>query len=187
MYIQLPGSPEFRLLGAIANEKQTAIFRVNNGAAQGVGNGSGIVAAGTTAEGEVDMDVEDIASTNANNANGGTAVQEEESVTIGISVEPAAQVLTQVASLNNNLSTTANPSSMALTVARRTPPSSLTTKTLAQRIIKNAFNFLASFAGGGGQGGGSEVVPLKSFQDWWVKFERRIDNDPGFLEREEDG
>jgi hypothetical protein len=61
----------------------------------------------------------------------------------------------------------------------RRPPS---TKLLAQRIIKDAFNFLASFAGGRS---GQEVVPLKSFQDWWTKFERRIENDPGFLERDE--
>lgn len=56
------------------------------------------------------------------------------------------------------------------------------TKLLAQRIIKNAFNFLASFSGGQD---GQEVVPLKSFQDWWARFERRVENDPGFLERDE--
>jgi hypothetical protein len=31
------------------------------------------------------------------------------------------------------------------------------------------------------------VVPLRSFQDWWTKFERKIENDPGFLERDEIG
>jgi protein Hikeshi len=65
-------------------------------------------------------------------------------------------------------------------IPHRAPPP---TKLLAQRIIKNAFNFLASFAGGSG---GQEVVPLKSFQDWWTKFERRVENDPGFLERDGD-
>ena len=175
VYIQLPGSAEFRLLGAIANEKQTAIFRVN-GVAQEIGiNGNAPV--DTDGEEEVDMDAEEIVPPNANGAIPG------ESVTIGISIEPAVQVLTQVASLNNsnNPSTsTSTSSSTALTITRRPPPP-LTTKILAQRIIKNAFNFLASFVGGQG---GNEVVPLKSFQDWWVKFERRIDNDPGFLERE---
>ena len=58
------------------------------------------------------------------------------------------------------------------------------TRLLAQRIIKNAFNFLAGFAGN--TANGVEVVPLKSFQDWWTKFERRVQNDPGFLERDED-
>lgn len=73
----------------------------------------------------------------------------------------------------------AEETSTALTLARRPP----TTKVLAQRIIKNAFNFLASFAGGAG---GSEMVPLKAFREWWVKFERRVENDPGFLERDVD-
>lgn len=60
------------------------------------------------------------------------------------------------------------------------------TKVLAQRIIKNAFNFLASFSGTLGPGG-QEVVPLKSFEEWWRKFERRVEVDPGFLEREDQG
>lgn len=66
-------------------------------------------------------------------------------------------------------------------VLHRPPPQ---TKKLAQRIIKDAFNFLASFVGTAGPGG-QEVVPLKSFQDWWVKFERKVQNDPGFLERDD--
>lgn len=54
-----------------------------------------------------------------------------------------------------------------------------TTKVLAQRIIGNAFNFLASF--------GSDTVPLKAFQDWWTKFEKKVELDPSFLEREDQG
>ncbi|KAL8981075.1 MAG: hypothetical protein Q9177_005686, partial [Variospora cf. flavescens] len=50
----------------------------------------------------------------------------------------------------------------------------------------NAFNFLASFAGQTTVGG-EEMVPLRSFRGWWEKFERRVENDPGFLEREADG
>jgi hypothetical protein len=53
---------------------------------------------------------------------------------------------------------------------------------LAQRIIKNAFNFLAGFSGTAGQ---VEVVPLKAFEEWWRKFEGRVRSDPGFLERDE--
>ena len=55
-------------------------------------------------------------------------------------------------------------------------PSALTTKVLAQRIIGNAFKILASF--------GSDVVPLKAFEEWWKKFERKIEADPTFLDRE---
>lgn len=101
-------------------------------------------------------------------------------INLGISIEPAASIQAQLASIQQAslvaVSSTGTPTAMV-----KRPPS---TTVLAQRIIKNAFNFLASFAGGQG---GKEVVPLRSFQDWWVKFERRIENDPGFLERDEDG
>ena len=59
------------------------------------------------------------------------------------------------------------------------------TKVLAQRIIKQAFNFVSSFSGRVGEGG-VEVVPLKAFEEWWRKFERRVDLDPSFLEGEGD-
>ena len=50
---------------------------------------------------------------------------------------------------------------------------------LAQRIVQNAFNFLASFGEKGV--GGQEVVPLGRFREWWGKFERRVEADEGFL------
>ncbi|KAF8545199.1 hypothetical protein BDD12DRAFT_915045 [Trichophaea hybrida] len=52
---------------------------------------------------------------------------------------------------------------------------------LAQRIIGNAFNYLSSFSQ---SAGGEEVVPLKAFQEWWKKFEKKVEYDPSFLERE---
>ena len=128
--MQLPGEPAFKFLGAIANEKPSALFRVNlpNGIA-----------------GEVNL---------------------------GVSVESVQAIQAQMAQSAQNPTSTA---------AAKRPPD---TRLLAQRIIKNAFNFLSSFAGN--TANGVEVVPLKSFQDWWSKFERRVQNDPGFLEREED-
>lgn len=59
------------------------------------------------------------------------------------------------------------------------------TAVLAQRIIQNAFNFLASFSGTAGPGG-VEVVPLKAFEAWWRKFESRVKADPSFLEKQQD-
>lgn len=175
VYIQFPGSPEFRLLGAIANEKQSAIFRVNG--SQGLSNGAGAVD-GSTAGGDMDMDAELGTPTISVN---GTAIPGD--VTIGISIEPSSTIAAQIAAAKTQTRTPTDPSaSTALTLIQRPPPPP-STKLLAQRIIKNAFNFLASFAGGEG---GNEVVPLKSFQDWWTKFERRVENDPGFLEREVD-
>lgn len=98
---------------------------------------------------------------------------DEGEVILGISVEPLESVQAQLATLQ-----TAEGPGTAM-VKRTTP----TTTALARRIIKNAFNFLSSFASG--NAGGDEVVPLRSFQDWWVKFEKKIEYDPTFLERDE--
>lgn len=131
VFLQTPGDQQFRFLGGLANEKQSAIFKVNlpDSAPQGI-------------------------------------------INLGISVEPMASIEQQMILLKSQQHT-------ASTALVKPPPS---TKILAQRIIKNAFNFLSSFSG---NAGGTEVVPLKSFQDWWVKFERRIENDPSFLERDD--
>lgn len=174
VYIQLPGPvPEFRLLGALGTEKQSAIFRVNgtNPASYGANSGLDAIEDGMT-------DIDASSSTN----NGPTAATAEE-ITVGISIEPAATIISQLESIEAAKS--ASSTALVSTGNQRQQRTQLSTKALAQRIIKNAFNFLASFAGTI-TAGGQEVVPLKSFQDWWTKFERRIENDPGFLEREDD-
>ncbi|KAL7785232.1 hypothetical protein V8C37DRAFT_322636 [Trichoderma ceciliae] len=97
---------------------------------------------------------------------------------VGISVEPADSVgqrLQELAAAKASASTSAPASS----------PTSTSTAVLAQRIIQNAFNFLASFSGTAGPGG-VEVVPLRAFEDWWRKFESRVRSDPSFLEKQAD-
>ncbi|KIW33601.1 uncharacterized protein PV07_00437 [Cladophialophora immunda] len=138
VYMQLPGEQGFKFLGAIGNEKPSALFRVN------------------------------LPEAIANNPSAGQ-------VNLGISVEPAENIQAQMLQLQQQSPTVSN----ATALVKRPPD----TRVLAQRIIRNAFNFLASFAGN--TANGIEVVPLKSFQDWWTKFERRVQNDPGFLERDE--
>lgn len=170
VYIQTPASTSgFRLLGAIGSEKQSAIFKVTGG----VGNPEENAVSGLDSGNGAEDEMFDVDST--------TAV---DTVTIGISVEPATTIAAQLESLKVS---DPSPPSTAIVVrsGQQERPSPLSTKILAQRIIENAFNFLASFAGMTGVGG-QEVVPLKSFQDWWSKFERRVENDPGFLERETD-
>ena len=167
VYIQLPGSaPAFELLGFIGNSKESGIFAVKSrSASNGISANHGILEDTMT-------DVDGISSMSASSAsNLGTAV------TVGISIEPAASLTQQLETLKDSSSTT-----LVSAKTAQPEPSPLPTKILAQRIIKNAFNFLASFAG---SSGGQEVVPLKSFQDWWTKFERRIEMDPGLLERED--
>lgn len=118
----------------------------------------------------------------------GASAASSGNVVIGVSLEPAESVAqriqektTSAAAANGN-----KPSSTAVVPSASGPerpggqPSTLV---LAQRIIKNAFNFLASFSGTAGQ---VEVVPLKAFEDWWRKFESRLRSDPGFLERGDD-
>lgn len=105
-------------------------------------------------------------------------------VTLGISIEPAASVATQMAELEAQKG--AGNSEQALVLRNgATGGGRLDTTQLAQRIIKNAFNFLASFSGN--LANGVEVVPLKAFEEWWRKFEGRVKSDPGFLERQGDG
>ncbi|KAI4165491.1 MAG: hypothetical protein LQ342_000901 [Letrouitia transgressa] len=166
VYIQFPRA-EFKLLGAIGNDKQTAIFRVRDGEDSGRSSG------GPDSEEEM-TDVD-----------GGAPAPNlsQDQVTVGISIELASDVETQLAW---NAAAAAEKKSSALVLANRNREASpLSTKVLAQRIIKNAFNFLASFAGET-KAGEEEMVPLRSFRGWWEKFERRVENDPGFLERQDD-
>ncbi|TKA69830.1 hypothetical protein B0A49_05881 [Cryomyces minteri] len=166
VWIQLPPSTEFKLLGGIANEKQSAVFKVNN-----AGNPVGVNGSmGTDNDAMVDE-----AAAPADVAAGAA------DIVVGISIEPIANVEAQLATLKQPSTIQ---SSSGSEIARYQPAAAATaaaspvpTKVLAQRIIGNAFNFLASF--------GSDVVPLKAFQDWWTKFEKRIELDPAFLEREQ--
>ena len=159
VYIQLSGSsPEFSLLGAIGNDKQSAVFQVKDG------NAPNTQPTGSARTGE--------------RISAGSA-----DVTIGISIEQATTLAAQVEALHASQSASRS-ATLVPTKNAQSGSSTISTKMLAQRIIKNAFNFLASFAGSG-NGVGPEMVPLKSFQEWWTKFERRIESDPGFLERDD--
>ncbi|KAI1651778.1 uncharacterized protein F4817DRAFT_323573 [Daldinia loculata] len=102
-----------------------------------------------------------------------------EGVIIGINVEDAASVAERIQQLH------ATNSSGNTTQQQQQQQQQPSTQVLAQRIIKNAFNFLAGFSGKVGAEG-VEVVPLKAFQEWWRKFENKVRNDPTFLEREQD-
>lgn len=103
-------------------------------------------------------------------------------IVLGISIEDAGSVASRITELQAAKSSTAAPSSLALVPAAQAQGQQPSTLVLAQRIIKNAFNFLSSFSGQAGQ---VEVVPMKAFEDWWRKFESRVRSDPGFLERDD--
>lgn len=164
MYAQLPGTTDFKLLGAIANEKPSAIFKVNTKAGGPAGGGLG----------SDDAMVDEGVSMEA--ANGSSAP-----LALGISVEPAQQVaaaLEQNKARDAAISATTTVSQGNELVVRG--QRSVETKVLAQRIIKNCYDFLTSWGTG-------DTVPLKAFQAWWTKFEGKIERDPGFLERSDGG
>ncbi|KAJ6139525.1 hypothetical protein N7471_006011 [Penicillium samsonianum] len=165
IYAQLPdpntGHPsDFRFIGALANEKPSGIFTVRppGGAVH-------------RSEAEEEDDMLDEGGTSSNAATG--------VLTLGISIEEAQNIAPQLAALEAERPS--GQTSMAL-VPQAASQRQVSTKVLAQRIIGNAFNFLASFAE---NDKGQDVVPLKSFHNWWAKFERRIEADPTFLERED--
>lgn len=170
VYAQLPdpntGNPaEFRFIGALANEKPSGIFNIRNPAQS---NGTNR----TEAEQEDEMLDEGSVSSNG-------------SMTLGISIEPVENIAPQLSALESERAQNSNSSTalVARTGGAGPSQSPISTKILAQRVIGSAFNFLASFAESDPSNKGHEVVPLKSFRDWWTKFERRIDMDPTFLER----
>jgi protein Hikeshi len=151
VYIQLSPTSEFRLLGALGTEKPTAIFRTR---LQGAGASSGF--------GAVEDDYAMVDDGDPSAAGG--------VVTVGISLEPIALV-------EQNLAAAKAVGTTGSEVVRSggvSAPSVTQTKMLAQKIIGNAFDFLASF--------GSDVIPLKAFEEWWKKFERRL-QDPTFVQR----
>ncbi|SPQ20021.1 5eaa8292-5907-4a6c-8112-d3b3fa372711 [Thermothielavioides terrestris] len=172
-----PGQPElnFKFLGGIGAGKESAVFKLNTPTTSppsATTTGGGSQPGGASAAGS---------SSSSSN------------VVIGISIEPAASVAAQLAQLANTTSTSTSSSSAtsasggaasgalvpAGSRAQQQQPSTLV---LAQRIIKNAFNFLAGFSGTAGE---VEVVPLRAFEEWWRKFENRVRTDPGFLERDD--
>lgn len=174
IYAQLPdpntGNPtEFRFIGALANEKPSGIFNIRNPAQN---NGTGR----TEAEEEDEM-LDEGSSNLASTATNGV-------VTLGISIEPAENIAPQLSALEAERAQNAsNSTALVRQSDSGAQQSRIPTKVLAQRIIGSAFNFLASFAESDPSNKGNEVVPLKSFRDWWTKFERRIEIDPEFLER----
>ena len=92
-------------------------------------------------------------------------------VTLGIDIEPASTVAAQLATLGQALVPTTRGAQGVQGKEKDTNETLL----LAQKIIRHSFNYLASF--------GDQMIPLKAFEGWWAKFENRLRNEPGFLER----
>ena len=170
IYIQLPwAGTAFRLLGALSTETSSAIFTLPE------------KEGGVSSNGSLEYNMSDATSSATASMNG----ENGNAIVIGISIEPVATLLPQISTLPSQQLTSTSSNALVYSNSQPKGNDPISTKVLAQRIIGNAFNFLASFSGSAGPGG-EEVVPLKSFRDWWTKFEKKIQMDPGFLEREVD-
>jgi hypothetical protein len=106
------------------------------------------------------------------------------SITLGISIEPLSAIEAQVSTLQS-------PTTPTMAVGKPLPPLTI----VAQRIAKNLFNYMGSFASQNLPPGvvtlgqlrpDTTYVSLKAFEDWWSKFNHKVESDPGFLERESD-
>lgn len=181
IYVQLPdpttGNPTaFRFIGALANERPSGIFAVRSPRPQD----------GNPRRSEAEEEDEML---DEGSSSGGAAGPANAVVTLGISIETAQSIAPQLAALESERPAGTAPGSSQSTAlvpqGQYAQRQQVSTKVLAQRIIGSAFNFLASFAESDPKNKGQEVVPLKSFRDWWTKFERRVDIDPTFLERED--
>lgn len=113
----------------------------------------------------------------SSNSSQDSGSEANDGIVIGVSLEPAESVGQRLEQL------------AAEKEANSSDPGSsktqMTTIVLAQRIIQNAYNALASFTQSVGSEG-VEVVPLRAFDDWWRKFESRIRNDPNYLAKLQD-
>lgn len=167
VYLLLPSSaqdsadPHFKFLGAIGEGKESAFFKI--GGLVGSGEGGALDGAGVE------------------------VAQAE--LTLGISLESTSAVAAQITQQQQqqqqqSQASGGTPSSKAGASA----PTELSREAkvgMAQKIIRSAFHFLASYSGN--LQNGVEVVPLKAFEEWWRRFEGRVRSDPGFLEGEEGG
>ncbi|KAK3991399.1 hypothetical protein QBC44DRAFT_323580 [Cladorrhinum sp. PSN332] len=100
----------------------------------------------------------------------------KETVIIGILIEPAETIIEKLAAKEGALVP-------AEAAGAKGPESGENVLLgLAEKVIGNAFNYLASFSVDDGQGRGV-MVPLKAFEEWWKKFQSRARSDPKFLER----
>ncbi|KAI5957167.1 hypothetical protein KGF54_000095 [Candida jiufengensis] len=154
IYFQLPQQqqqqqPEFKLLGGINPAKPSAIYKVNN-----LTNTTS-----TQNSDNIDLDMND---------HGPIDLNDSVSINIGISIEPTPQAEQLIAQSKT-------PSTSLVPTKQPQPKSPNDTAVLANKIVGNAYNYLASFIDNQGK------VPIKAFDNWWDKFKTKLQNNPNFL------
>lgn len=152
IYFQLPNSEEFKLLGGINPLKPSAIYRIK-----------GLTSNSNSQFGEVNDVAMDESEANP------TVVR------IGILIEPTLQAeATLAASKASQIIAYSNEN---ITPQPPTALSTITTESIANKIIKSALNHILGFVDSKGN------VPFTAFESWWNKFRLRMASDPEYLDK----
>ena len=93
---------------------------------------------------------------------------------LGLSIEPLPQIMQEVATL---------PSAVARQNANPVADATL----MAERIVKNLFNYVSSFVGGGPTAISPDLmIPMSMIAKWYENFMSKVRNSGiGFLENQE--
>ena len=151
------GAMSWQLLGALSNEKPSAIFRVS-----GVKSSSG---GGSTYDGDVMMDGEG-ATSNFVSPSPATAVAQ-----IGISIEPEAVVQEQMREK------AAGAASKQLTRVGASEEAEV--MTIARKLLQHFYNYVSSF-----MGPNTDAAAMRIMQDWYNTVERKVKLDPSWVRRD---
>lgn len=102
-------------------------------------------------------------------------------ITVGISIEPIADAERQLEE-SKALAQSSKPKQLTATAFNGsvTPSNPNTTAILAGKIVKHAYNYLTGFIDNEGR------INIKYFDNWWDKFKTRLQNDPKFLDAEQE-
>ncbi|AET38340.1 Opi10p Ecym_2627 [Eremothecium cymbalariae DBVPG len=171
VYFKLSPDEEFKLFGQLGTNKQSAIFKVklpNANVPQPTVSNEGL--------GEIDMEDDNISATDG--------IHNISELIIGISIESYEQAAAKIEQLRSER--TANVHSGTLVVRNQAmsvkTPGQLAriypvlTLQLASKIVQHAYNYLTGFLDE------KSNVPIKKFETWWEKFQKRLENDGTFLD-----
>ncbi|KAJ7030800.1 hypothetical protein C8F04DRAFT_1112531 [Mycena alexandri] len=151
----------FQLLGMLSNDKPSAIFRLR-GTFTPASASSNTHSAFSSSSSAMVMQEDPH----------GQGQAEQITAILGLSVEPLADIAAQLTALH--------PSAVA--VAKPAPDPTL----LAERVVKNLFNYISGFTGGAGVGA-DVAVPMGLIVKWYESFVGKVRNSGvGFLERGDD-
>ncbi|KAJ7726956.1 hypothetical protein B0H16DRAFT_262533 [Mycena metata] len=154
----------FQLLGMLSNDKPSAIFRLR-GTFTPASATSNTHSAFSGSEAAMAMQQDPQSQLQA----------EQITAILGLSIEPLADIAAQLAALPNM-----GAGGGAVALAKPAPDPTL----LAERVVKNLFNYVSGFTGGGAGVGADVAVPMGLIVRWYESFVGKVRNGGiGFLER----